>query len=135
MRLHHVVLVVVAAIVAGSNASPDSEGISKIDPVVDSHILTGEQNGDDTKRFLRAEQEMISNDEQEERRLGNAQDAWAALRKATKWKAQFAAWKLVNKTPAKYAEELGGFMGIGHRKWEKFMAYQKYYGKGPLKYP
>ncbi|EGZ29639.1 Avr1b-1 avirulence-like protein [Phytophthora sojae] len=126
MRLIHVFLVVVAALVASSNAVPASADISQ---------LTSEQN----KRSLRGRQAVVHSDgEKEERRLVNVdlaiKDAVKATNKATVWKAQCAAWKLMGKTPTKLAQELK-IMNRGHVKWEKFMAYQKFYGKGPLRYP
>ncbi|EGZ09784.1 hypothetical protein PHYSODRAFT_347785 [Phytophthora sojae] len=125
MRLIHVVLVAVAALVAGSDAARDSADISKAD-------------GATTKRSLRTEDAASKHVETAERRLVNIdlilQDAMSSVKKAVKWKLQFAVWKAMRKTPVTLAQELG-IMNRGHAKWEKLKAYQKYYGRGPLKYP
>jgi hypothetical protein len=140
MRLHLVIVVAMASLFVGSNALPAS---------TDARALASEQNPVVSKRFLRTEEaaEAEADISTEERGPINvdiiledaAKKATMAVRRATKWKAQFAWWKLKNKTPAQLSHEWGvAIMGRAmrqHKKWEKLEAYRAFYGNGPLRYP
>ncbi|OWY98809.1 Avirulence (Avh) protein, partial [Phytophthora megakarya] len=69
------------------------------------------------------------------------QDFIHKLRKQTKWKAQFATWRYVNKMdPIAVGKHIGairedGILLVGSKNWPKFEAYRKFYGNGPLVYP
>ncbi|GMG16362.1 unnamed protein product [Phytophthora fragariaefolia] len=141
MRLYYVVMMAVAGLMTGSSATPDSADTSKIaysSTQQDLHSFTGEQNGDNSKRFLRTRETTGINVDTEERRLVNVDVAIGnfitKLKKKTLWKAEFAAWKLLKKKPSQLELEWGVY-GKGHPLYKKARAYRSYYSIGPLNYP
>ncbi|EGZ09782.1 hypothetical protein PHYSODRAFT_288495 [Phytophthora sojae] len=107
MRLFHAIVVVVAVLVAGNDASRDPADISKTtltSPLLDS---PGEVKGSMSKRFLRTGETASSHVEMAERRLVNIDHILQDAAIAAKWKVQFITWKKIGKTPAKLLEELG----------------------------
>ncbi|GMF25114.1 unnamed protein product [Phytophthora lilii] len=120
MRLSYVVLVAVATLFASTQALLNR---ATTDPSPKSNIHTG------APRFLRTDVVADEDPITEERRLVNIdlalREAAHALRKKTKWKVQFTAWKAMNKTPFKLSQELGiaemGNATRQHPKWKKLM--------------
>ncbi|KAK1947546.1 hypothetical protein P3T76_001556 [Phytophthora citrophthora] len=131
MRLFSILVGIIAVLVATGNGQSISEQakqeIASFDSFTDIKANV---------RHLRA----ADNVRKGERRLVNVdlaiKDAIHKVRKETKWPAQFAAWKAMNKTPQELIKKWGmKFPFSSHPKWEKLLAYKKVYGKGPLTYP
>ncbi|KAL3674869.1 hypothetical protein V7S43_000795 [Phytophthora oleae] len=138
MRLASLVLLIAATLVTTGNAlsveqteGKPASSDSLFPPTASSNHETGQ-----TRRLRAAENPK----DEEERRLINVdlaiKDAFHELRKLTKWKVQFAAWKVLEKPPHKLIQEWGmKYPYSSDPRWAKILAYKVFWGKGPLKYP
>jgi hypothetical protein len=129
MRVYLVIVIAIAILFEGINALPASTDAEGNYPTV-----AVEQRSVESKRFLRTSD---ANSSTEERGPINVdiilKDAAISVKKATKWKAQFAYWKLINKKPETLGQEWGlaqlGRAMRSHKKWSKLKAYRSYYNK------
>ncbi|KAK1947545.1 hypothetical protein P3T76_001555 [Phytophthora citrophthora] len=138
MRLAPLFLALVAAFVATGNAlaGEQTEGkIASSDSLPPSTVISN-PNTAQTRRLRTAE----SPKDEEERGPINVdlaiKDAVHEVRKLTKWKLQFAVWKGLKKPPTKLIQEWKmKYPYSSDPRWAKILAYQEFWGKGPLTYP
>ncbi|POM72943.1 Avirulence protein (Avh) [Phytophthora palmivora] len=137
MHLNPVFALIVIILTAVTSAQLLDPSTSRIQ----SLTIISENDAVQTRRLRTSED--ASEGDIEERRLADVdvaiKEGIHKVRMMTKWKLQFAVWKLLEKDPDKLAIKwgvirMGGSMWQ-HPKYDKYLAYADYYGKGPLKYP
>ncbi|OWZ08515.1 Avirulence (Avh) protein [Phytophthora megakarya] len=127
---------IVIALLAGVDAKLDSK-LTEQEPIAsdsfsESRTVVSENN---VPRIGRLRRNKESNAQDAEERSPNVDllilDGIHAIRKKTKWPAQFLALKLVKADPIAVGKKWGvivdGIVLKGHKKWEKFIAYRDFY--------